>query len=320
MEQLQRATAQKVAREIDRLPDGVQQSFDRRVGRRDARLRDAERSMASACASTSRAREPRSPATSTRRGPSRSGGGDLRAARVGRGADSAEWRLPGSRRDLDSRGLAARPAAGRVRSCGGNVETSQRIVDVLLGALGKLAASQGTMNNVAFGDASFGYYETIGGGSGAGEGFDGASGVHTHMTNTRITDAEVLEARHPVRLLRFAMRRGSGGSGPLEGRGWTRTALRVLRAGDRLTAHRTPNVFALGARGRRTRRPWTQRRGAQRRPGRGNPRQGHDLDGDRRPAASRDPGRRRIRPSGIAIRAYWPCCPGRPYCLVRSRH
>jgi 5-oxoprolinase (ATP-hydrolysing) len=100
---------------------------------------------------------------------------------------------------------------------GGNVETSQRIVDVLLGALGVVAASQGTMNNVAFGDASFGYYETIGGGAGAGQGFDGASGVHTHMTNTRITDAEVLEARHPVQLLRFALRRGSGGAGRWRG-------------------------------------------------------------------------------------------------------
>ena len=93
------------------------------------------------------------------------------------------------------------------------METSQRIVDVLLGALGKVAASQGTMNNVAFGDATFGYYETIGGGAGAGDGFDGASGTHTHMTNTRITDAEVLEGRYPVRLLRFALRRGSGGAG-----------------------------------------------------------------------------------------------------------
>ncbi len=100
---------------------------------------------------------------------------------------------------------------------GGNVETSQRIVDVLLGALGKVAASQGTMNNVAFGDETFGYYETIGGGSGAGEGFDGASGVHTHMTNTRITDAEVLEVRHPVRLLRFSFRAGSGGGGRWRG-------------------------------------------------------------------------------------------------------
>ena len=69
------------------------------------------------------------------------------------------------------------------------------------------------MNNVTFGDESFGYYETVGGGAGAGPDFDGASGVHTHMTNTRITDVEVLEARHPVRLENFALRRGSGGAG-----------------------------------------------------------------------------------------------------------
>jgi 5-oxoprolinase (ATP-hydrolysing) len=69
------------------------------------------------------------------------------------------------------------------------------------------------MNNVAFGDASYGYYETIGGGAGAGADWDGASTVHSHMTNTRITDAVVLEARHPVRLLEFSRRRGSGGTG-----------------------------------------------------------------------------------------------------------
>ncbi len=97
--------------------------------------------------------------------------------------------------------------------CGGNVETSQRVVDVLLGALGKLAACQGTMNNLSFGNSDFGYYETIGGGAGAGEGFAGASGVHTHMTNTRITDPEILESRFPVRLVEFALRRGSGGAG-----------------------------------------------------------------------------------------------------------
>ncbi len=100
---------------------------------------------------------------------------------------------------------------------GGNVETSQRVVDVLLGALGLAAASQGTMNNVAFGDAHFGYYETIGGGAGAGRDFDGASCVHVHMTNTRITDAEVLELRYPVRLARFARRHGSGGAGRWRG-------------------------------------------------------------------------------------------------------
>jgi uncharacterized protein YcsI (UPF0317 family) len=99
---------------------------------------------------------------------------------------------------------------------GGNVETSQRIVDVLYGALGKLAAAQGTMNNLTFGNADFGYYETICGGAGAGLGFDGASAVHTHMTNTRITDPEVLERRFPVVVRRFALR-PSGGAGVFRG-------------------------------------------------------------------------------------------------------
>ncbi|RLB55020.1 MAG: 5-oxoprolinase [Deltaproteobacteria bacterium] len=100
---------------------------------------------------------------------------------------------------------------------GGNVETSQRIVDVLLGALNRAAASQGTMNNLTFGNDSFGYYETLGGGAGAGPGFPGASGVHTHMTNSRITDPEILETRYPVRVLEFAIRRGSGGAGQWQG-------------------------------------------------------------------------------------------------------
>ena len=96
---------------------------------------------------------------------------------------------------------------------GGNVETAQRVVDVLLGAVGIKAACQGTMNNLTFGDAGFGYYETIGGGEGATAERRGESGVHTHMTNTRITDPEILEARFPVRLQRFALRRDSGGAG-----------------------------------------------------------------------------------------------------------
>ena len=106
---------------------------------------------------------------------------------------------------------------------GGNVETSQRIVDAVFGALKVAAASQGTMNNISFGRKSHGkqaalsYYETIGGGAGAGEGFHGASAVHTHMTNTRITDPEVVEARYPVRINRFSVRRGSGGSGRFSG-------------------------------------------------------------------------------------------------------
>jgi 5-oxoprolinase (ATP-hydrolysing) len=100
-----------------------------------------------------------------------------------------------------------------VAVAGGNVETSQRVVDVLLGALGLAAASQGTMNNVSFGNERFGYYETICGGAGAGPGFDGADAVHTHMTNTRLTDPEILESQYPVRVLRFETRRGSGGTG-----------------------------------------------------------------------------------------------------------
>jgi 5-oxoprolinase (ATP-hydrolysing) len=95
----------------------------------------------------------------------------------------------------------------------GNVETSQRIVDVLLGALGRAAASQGTMNNISFGAPGWGYYETLAGGAGGTPLASGASAVHTHMTNTRLTDPEVLEARYPIRLWRNEIRRGSGGAG-----------------------------------------------------------------------------------------------------------
>jgi 5-oxoprolinase (ATP-hydrolysing) len=99
----------------------------------------------------------------------------------------------------------------------GNVETSQCITDALYGALGVLAASQGTMNNFTFGDERYQYYETVAGGSGAGPGFDGADVVQTHMTNSRLTDPEVLEWRFPVRLESFAIRRGSGGKGRWRG-------------------------------------------------------------------------------------------------------
>ena len=99
----------------------------------------------------------------------------------------------------------------------GNVETSQCIADALLAALGACAASQGTMNNLTFGNAVHQYYETLCGGTGAGPSFDGASAVHSHMTNSRLTDPEVLEWRHPVRLRRFEIRRGSGGAGRYRG-------------------------------------------------------------------------------------------------------
>jgi len=96
---------------------------------------------------------------------------------------------------------------------GGNTETSQRLVDTLLKAFKRAGCSQGTMNNVLFGNESFGYYETVCGGVGAGPDFDGASAVHQHMTNTRITDAEIMEYRYPVRLERFEVRPDSGGKG-----------------------------------------------------------------------------------------------------------
>jgi 5-oxoprolinase (ATP-hydrolysing) len=99
----------------------------------------------------------------------------------------------------------------------GNVETSQAITDALFGALGAMAASQGTMNNFTFGDATRQYYETIAGGSGAGPDFAGADVVQTHMTNSRLTDPEVLESKFPVVLERFSVRRGSGGSGRHQG-------------------------------------------------------------------------------------------------------
>ena len=123
------------------------------------------------------------------------------------------------------------------------------MVDVLLGALGRAAASQGTMNNVAFGDERFGYYETIGGGAGAGPDFDGASGVHTHMTNTRITDPEVLEARYPgaARRVRAAPRLGRRGA--LARRRRARAPLPLPRARHRVAAHRAARVAPFGLAG-----------------------------------------------------------------------
>jgi len=100
---------------------------------------------------------------------------------------------------------------------GGNIETSQRLVDTLLKAFELSACSYGTMNNVLFGNNSFGYYETVAGGTGAGDGFHGADAVHQHMTNTRSTDPEILEHRYPVRLDRYATRKNSGGKGKWNG-------------------------------------------------------------------------------------------------------
>jgi 5-oxoprolinase (ATP-hydrolysing) len=130
---------------------------------------------------------------------------------------------------------------------GGNTETSQRIVDTLLKALELAACSQGTMNNVLFGNAQFGYYETVCGGTGAGPGFDGCSAVHSHMTNTRITDPEIIEHRYPVRLDEFSIRHDSGGKGHFNGgngaaRKFTFLAPMSLSI---LSQHRTVAPFGL---------------------------------------------------------------------------
>jgi 5-oxoprolinase (ATP-hydrolysing) len=99
----------------------------------------------------------------------------------------------------------------------GNVETSQCITDAIYGALGVMAASQGTMNNFTFGNDRYQYYETIAGGSGAGDGFDGTAAVQTHMTNSRMTDPEMIELRFPVLIEEHSIRAGSGGAGRFRG-------------------------------------------------------------------------------------------------------
>ena len=129
----------------------------------------------------------------------------------------------------------------------GNVETSQCIVDALYGALGVLAASQGTMNNFTFGNDRHQYYETIAGGSGAGPGFDGTSAVQTHMTNSRLTDPEVLELRYPVLLEEFRIREHSGGRGRHRGGDGTvrRIAFREAMTASILANHRRIRPFGL---------------------------------------------------------------------------
>ena len=140
---------------------------------------------------------------------------------------------------------------------GGNVETSQRLVDTLLKAMELAACSQGTMNNLIFGNAGFGYYETLGGGCGAGPDYDGASAVHSHMTNTRITDPEILEHRYPVRIERFGVRARSGGAGRRRGGDGIVREILFLEDAELslLTQHRVEAPFGMaggepGARGR----------------------------------------------------------------------
>src|SRR6476469_8247626 len=129
----------------------------------------------------------------------------------------------------------------------GNVETSQAVTNCLFGALGALAAAQGTMNNLNFGNARYQYYETICSGSPAGPGFNGTDAVHTHMTNTRLTDPEVLEFRYPVVLEDFHIRTGSGGKGKWHGGDGIRRTIRFLEKMECtiLSGHRRVPPFGL---------------------------------------------------------------------------
>jgi 5-oxoprolinase (ATP-hydrolysing) len=144
----------------------------------------------------------------------------------------------------------------------GNVETSQSMTDALYGALGVLAASQGTMNNFTFGNDRYQYYETISGGAGAGPDFDGASVVQTHMTNSRLTDPEVLEWRFPVRLEEYRIRRGSGGAGRHRGGDGGERRVRFLEpmTAVLLANHRRIAPFgAAGGRPGAVGRNWVER-------------------------------------------------------------
>jgi 5-oxoprolinase (ATP-hydrolysing) len=131
----------------------------------------------------------------------------------------------------------------------GNTEVSQATCNALFGALGAIACSQGTMNNFLFGDATRQYYETICGGSGAGPGFDGTSAVHTHMTNTRMTDPEVLELRYPVILEEFSIRRGSGGAGRWHGGDGARRRIRFCEPMTAVIVSSRRNVAPFGLAG-----------------------------------------------------------------------
>jgi len=128
----------------------------------------------------------------------------------------------------------------------GNTEVSQAICNALFGALGAVACSQATMNNFLFGDQRFQYYETICGGTGAGAGFHGQSAVQSHMTNTRMTDPEVLEMRYPVRLEEFSIRRGSGGHGKFRGGDGATRRLRFLQPMTAVIVASRRNVAPFG--------------------------------------------------------------------------
>ena len=166
----------------------------------------------------------------------------------------------------------------------GNVEVSQAVTNCLFGALGAIACAQGTMNNVNFGNAKYQYYETICSGSPAGPGFPGTDAVHTHMTNTRLTDPEILEFRYPVVLEDFHIRKGSGGRGKWNAGDGIRRTIRFLETDGVHAADRPPRRAAVRSCGRRERSGRAELRAAQGRLDREAERLRRDRDRCRRGA------------------------------------
>jgi 5-oxoprolinase (ATP-hydrolysing) len=160
--------------------------------------------------------------------------------------------------------LAPAPPAATVA---GNLETSQYVTDALYGALGVMGAAQGTMNNFTFGDERYQYYETVAGGSGAGDGFDGAAAVQTHMTNSRMTDPEVLEHRFPVLVEEHSIRAGSGGRGRFRGGDGALRRVRFLRdlTAAIVAGHRSVPPYGMAGGGSgELGRTWVERRDGRR--------------------------------------------------------
>ena len=177
----------------------------------------------------------------------------------------------------------------------GNVETSQAVTNCLFAALGALGTAQGTMNNLTFGNERHQYYETICSGAPAGPGFDGADAVHTHMTNSRLTDPEILELRFPVVLEDFHIRKGSGGRGRWHAGDGTSRTIRFRERMDCaiLSGHR--RIAAARHRGRRGWRARRQRRPPRRWPDRAPGRLRPDGSRARRRRDRQDADGRRLR-------------------------
>ena len=240
MQHVQDNAEEAVRRVLDAL-DRRRASSTRWTAARGSRVAISDRQARSAQRDDRLHRHERAAADQLQRAVGRvQGGGALRVPHAGRRRDPDERRLPeAAARSSSPKARCSRPRYPAA-VVAGNVETSQAVTDALYGALGVLAASQGTMNNFTFGNARYQYYETISGGAGAGPDFDGASVVQTHMTNSRLTDPEVLEWRFPGAARRFAIRRGSGGAGAHRGGDGVDAARAVPRADDGRDARQSP--------------------------------------------------------------------------------